>query len=154
MGKSPMNVVVPLGVGEGQAGMAGTDRAPVVLCQTGASLPTVRALRSRDTRYPPLCTPAFACQGRCRAAPTRVFCAPWGEGAKRAASRALHPSSFSSTESGDTRSSRTAMRWGRPTCAPGRFGRVTVGARDDLARSSDRRPSSPVPAGLVSGSHA
>ena len=53
MGKSPMNVVVPLGVGEGQAGMAGTDRAPVVLCQTGASLPTVRALRSRDTRYPP-----------------------------------------------------------------------------------------------------
>ena len=34
MGKSPMNVVVPLGVGEGQAGMAGTDRAPVVLCQT------------------------------------------------------------------------------------------------------------------------
>jgi hypothetical protein len=53
MGKSPMNVVVPLGVGEGQAGMAGTDRAPVVLCQTGASLPTVRTLRSRDTRYPP-----------------------------------------------------------------------------------------------------
>jgi len=24
-------------------------------CQTGASLPTVRALRSRDTRYPPIC---------------------------------------------------------------------------------------------------
>jgi hypothetical protein len=54
MGKSPMNVVMPLGVGEGQAGMARTDRAPVVLCQAGASLPTVRALRSRDTRYPPL----------------------------------------------------------------------------------------------------
>jgi hypothetical protein len=59
MGKSPMNVVVPLGVGEGQAGMAGTDRAPVVLCQAGASLPTVRALRSRDTRDPPICLPAM-----------------------------------------------------------------------------------------------
>lgn len=31
MGKSPMNVVVLLGVGEGQAGMAETDRAPVLL---------------------------------------------------------------------------------------------------------------------------
>jgi len=31
MGKSPMNVGVLLGVGEGQGGMAGTDRAPVLL---------------------------------------------------------------------------------------------------------------------------
>jgi hypothetical protein len=31
MGKAPMNVVVLPGVGEGQAGMAGTDRAPVLL---------------------------------------------------------------------------------------------------------------------------
>ena len=30
-GKPPLNVVVLLGVGEGQAGMAGTDRAPVLL---------------------------------------------------------------------------------------------------------------------------
>ena len=35
MGKSPMNVVVLLGVGEGQAGMAGTDRAPVLLLPDG-----------------------------------------------------------------------------------------------------------------------
>jgi hypothetical protein len=67
MGKSPMNVVVPLGVGEGQAGMAGTDRAPVVLCQAGASLLQVRALRSRDTRYPPLCMAALESSRRqCR----------------------------------------------------------------------------------------
>ena len=31
MGKSPMNVIVLLGVGEGQAGIAGTDRVPVLL---------------------------------------------------------------------------------------------------------------------------
>jgi hypothetical protein len=31
MGKLPMNVVVLLGVGAGQAGMAGTDRVPVLL---------------------------------------------------------------------------------------------------------------------------
>jgi hypothetical protein len=31
MGKSPMNVVVLLSVDEGQAGMAGTDRVPVLL---------------------------------------------------------------------------------------------------------------------------
>ena len=48
-----------------------------------------RARTSQACALPPLCTPAFACQGRCRAAPTRVFCAPWGEGVKRAASRAL-----------------------------------------------------------------
>jgi hypothetical protein len=35
MGKSPMNVVVLLGVGEGRAGMAGTDRAPVLLLPDG-----------------------------------------------------------------------------------------------------------------------
>ena len=52
MGKSPMNVVVLLGVGEGQGGMAGTDRAPVLL------LPARRFVtdgessrRSRDTRH-------------------------------------------------------------------------------------------------------
>ena len=35
MSKSPMNVVVLLGGGEGQAGMAGTDRAPVSLLPDG-----------------------------------------------------------------------------------------------------------------------
>jgi hypothetical protein len=59
MGKSPMNVVVLLGVGEGQAGMAGTDRAPVLLLPDRRFVPTVRALRSRDTRYPPIWAPTW-----------------------------------------------------------------------------------------------
>jgi hypothetical protein len=82
MGKSPMNVVVPLGVGEGQAGMAGTDRAPVVLCQTGASLPTVRALRSRDTRYPPFWRQPRNVGMAARAAPERQLCGRMAKGSK------------------------------------------------------------------------
>ena len=48
-------VVALLGVGEGQAGVAGTDQLGTLLARlgTGASLPTVTARPTCDVRYPP-----------------------------------------------------------------------------------------------------
>ena len=43
-------------------------------CQTGASLPTVRALRSRDTRYPPFWTAMRSCFDRLVTVQICVIC--------------------------------------------------------------------------------
>src|SRR6266516_5945711 len=50
-------VVALMGADEGQARGAGTDPPDTLLARpgTGASLPTVTARRSCDTRYPPNC---------------------------------------------------------------------------------------------------
>jgi hypothetical protein len=56
MGKSPINVVVLLGVGAGQARVDGSDPSGTLLARPagGASLPTVTARRVGGTRYPPI----------------------------------------------------------------------------------------------------
>lgn len=87
-----------------------------------------------------------------RRADEGVLC-PWGEGVKRAAGRALPLFLLVNREW------RYTFIWDCYAVGDARYahslalGRWRLG-RDDLAKSSDRRPSSPLPAGLVSGSHA
>jgi hypothetical protein len=66
------DVVALLGVGEGQAGVAGLTRH--LSCQTCTSLPTVTAPRSCDTRYPPFCSPRLRLDRGSAAARIRLIC--------------------------------------------------------------------------------
>ena len=77
MGKSPMNVVVLLGDSEGQAGMAGTDRAPVLLLPDRRFVTDGESSALRDTRYPPFWRVRSACLGPSQAEPNWVIGALW-----------------------------------------------------------------------------